>query len=1021
MLHPQPAVGPTGGTSDVLDCAALDAAVGLGATETPRVGLKCNGRASGAPGRFPRLPLATGYEPVRAAGAARRPVQRRSAGQLSAGSRLRRRGNRRRTTARPVASAFGPTLSNGKDDNCDGHVDEAGADGCELYYYNGDSDGFGLEPLSRCLCAPSAPYSTQSTGDCDDNNAQVFPGATESCNNKDDDCSGAADEPGSLGCAQLYADGDKDNYGTGAPSCLCGGPSGWSSSAGDCNDADPGVKPSALELCNTKDDDCDDLIDEEGAFGCAQWYFDQDEDGYGASAKWKCQCAATGLYSAPEPADCDDTNASKFPGNTETCNTTDDNCNGQVDEGVLATFFKDADGDGFGGITPLQACAAPTGYAASSGDCSDFNPDIFPGATEVCNDIDDNCNGKTDDGLPVVDLYTDLDGDGFGAKQAIPKKKCLFAGGASPFGYSTDHTDCNDSNATVYPKAPELCDGLLNNCAGTVVDSTCPTKCEGAWPVKVGGSAGYSVVGQLDSDNELEVLAQNEGAVRVLEHDGTVKWSIPLSVSYSYPVLADMNGDNTMDVIVGAHGGNLHILNGLTGATLATVNTGTNLGYYGAVAFDVDRDGVTDVIPTGVAPYKLVLFNANLTVKQIVALPTLGEPYLLATPLLADLNGDGTPEIGLGSGSWGCQSDPQTCQGHFYLYNTAGAYVNDPTWTDPAKPWFQITSYPAETASEGTWPMLVDADGDGVQEVSLYFSNYAGASKSFIWNKDGTEHAASGVAWNATFPVLSPVLADGTLSPTGALAHTGGPVADVDGDGVYEVLGAVAGGVGLRKGGVLMDGYPIKLGAGPVVIADLERDSHLDMLFHSGSNNAVNCYTLGEGTYDESRILSYGTTDGVGRMHAYTGSHDPFEPNDRGIFDAPASTNPVYDSRAFRISAFRDVFASGGGWTHRLHALIGKQGDRDYYVLNGGIIQVSLTGLTKDYDLFVHQFHPNGTYINTLTSANAGAANESITCHSTNNCAQTGVHKTLIIEVRGKDPTKDYGPMPYTLVTNWAQ
>ena len=358
--------------------------------------------------------------------------------------------------------------------------------------------------------------------------------------------------------------------------------------------------------------------------------------------------------------------------------------------------------------------------------------------------------------------------------------------------------------------------------------------------------------------------------------------------------------------------------------------------------------------------------------------------------------------------------------GRLYVYDKTGAYMNDPTWANPALPWFQVTSFPTSTASEGTWPVYADLDGDGVEELSLYFSNYTGGSKSFVWSVDGKEHVTSGVAWNATFPVTAPIVANGTLSPTGALASVGGPVADVDGDGVYEVIGNVTGGVGIRKAGAILDGYPIKLSAGPSVIADLDRDSRMDILFHSSSNNSVNCYTLGEGSYDELKILNYGTVDGIGRNHNATGSRDPFEPNDRGAFNAPASVQPLVDSRAFRISGLRDVFQSGGGWTHRLHALVGHAGDRDYYSLSGGIIAVTLSGGGRDYDLYVHQFRPDGTYIDTLSSTKTGTAAEAITCHPTNNCQLTSTAKTFIIEVRGKDPAADFGQVPYTLSTSWA-
>ena len=99
-------------------------------------------------------------------------------------------------------------------------------------------------------------------------------------------------------------------------------------------------------------------------------------------------------------ADCDDTDPSVFPGAVEACNGIDDNCNGGLDEGLpRSPFFPDGDSDGFG-VTDdrVAACAPPPGHVPFGGDCDDVDAAVRPGATEVCDGVDNNCDGTTDEG-----------------------------------------------------------------------------------------------------------------------------------------------------------------------------------------------------------------------------------------------------------------------------------------------------------------------------------------------------------------------------------------------------------------------------------------------------------------------------------------------------------------------------------------------------------------------------------------------------------------------------------------------
>jgi hypothetical protein len=115
--------------------------------------------------------------------------------------------------------------------------------------------------------------------------------------------------------------------------------------------------------------------------------------------------------------DCDDNDASRFPGADEQCDGIDNDCDDVVDEDVTVTFYADADGDGFGDAgSSTEACEASPGWVENADDCDDADSTVFPAATEVCNDADDDCDGLTDEDLPTA--YADADGDGWGDPDA---------------------------------------------------------------------------------------------------------------------------------------------------------------------------------------------------------------------------------------------------------------------------------------------------------------------------------------------------------------------------------------------------------------------------------------------------------------------------------------------------------------------------------------------------------------------------------------------------------------------------
>ena len=107
---------------------------------------------------------------------------------------------------------------------------------------------------------------------------------------------------------------------------------------------------------------------------------------------------------------------------TESCDGIDNDCDGQVDDGLMVDWYLDSDGDGYGDDSmSLNACAQPSGYVLADSDCNDSDFDINPVVTEICDaNIDNDCNGFADDLDSALDLatastwYLDSDGDGDG-------------------------------------------------------------------------------------------------------------------------------------------------------------------------------------------------------------------------------------------------------------------------------------------------------------------------------------------------------------------------------------------------------------------------------------------------------------------------------------------------------------------------------------------------------------------------------------------------------------------------------
>jgi len=240
------------------------------------------------------------------------------------------------------------------------------------------SDGITQTQCNRPVNYYAASELNGLSNDCDDNNANAFPGNPEVCDGVDNNCDGNIDEGVQT---PYYQDSDNDGFGNPNVSQLaCIAPPGFVEDNTDCDDTDPLEFPGQI------------------------WFKDFDGDQYGdGTSLFQCT-RPVDYYAASElisvDLDCDDNNANAFPGNTEVCDGVDNNCDGNIDEGLpLNTYYRDSDNDTYGdpNVT-TSSCSAPAGYVLDNTDCDDSNAAINPGATEICDGVDNNCDGNIDEG-----------------------------------------------------------------------------------------------------------------------------------------------------------------------------------------------------------------------------------------------------------------------------------------------------------------------------------------------------------------------------------------------------------------------------------------------------------------------------------------------------------------------------------------------------------------------------------------------------------------------------------------------
>ncbi len=790
------------------------------------------------------------------------------------------------------------------DNDCDGDVDEELP--ATTWHRDQDGDGFGDPSWTEELCAKVTGW-TLDDRDCGPSDSTIFPGATEYCDGQDHDCDGLTMEADSFDMVLWWTDGDSDGYGAGLPDLACEALVGTVGNGDDCDDTRSDVSPRAPEVCDAlgTDEDCDGLADDldEWVAGGTQWYPDNDGDGVGAIVEptWACD-RPRGFVETT--LDCDDGDPLVLPTAVELCNGVDDDCEGTVDEGAAdeRAWYQDRDEDGYGDATStLSACAPPVGYARWPGDCNDRNDTIHPAAdesacdsttdlncdgytgetdndgdgwfaclecndgdiavspdaTEVCNEVDDDCDGRIDiDAIDGAIWYADADGDGYGDASSVVNE-C-----EDPIGYVADNTDCDDTTRTTFPGAPETCattddddcDGDPNEldavlCTDWYADldgdsfgalSVCACTAYGIYDQATGDDCddidssvfpgafeecGDSVDQDCDGTDDDCSIADADGLV-IGALDGD-------SLGTSITTLGDVDGDGLNDVVIGG-----------IGMESATVNGGGASLVVGP--FDTSRD-----------------LNAARTAfwEGIVT----GDDAGAAVNGSVDIDGDGSREFVVGSPG---NDDAGRSAGTAYLVEEASGQLSLGA--------VALLSVRGEYPYDGLGSTLllgVDVDDDGRREAifGAYGNDENGAESGAVYLfelPDGGARAAT----------EADIIVRGDVHDRLAILPPE-PV-DVDGDGTHDL---VIGGWGIDGDALVAGGVAIFLGpiSGSLAIADAD---------------AVH---LGEGNQDEAgRALDTRDADGDGTPDLLVGA----PANDGGATDAGAAyllIGPVTTGRTF--------------------------------------------------------------------------------------------------------------------------
>ncbi len=626
---------------------------------------------------------------------------------------------------------------------------------------------------------------------------------------------------------------------------------------GDANDSDSSVYPNATEICDEKDNNQDGVIDEGVTI---PYYQDQDGDGYGLTSSVVNTCSQPVGYSTTD-GDADDSRNTIYPSATEICDNFDNDQDGVVDEGVTTTYYLDSDHDNYGtSAVTIQSCSLPSGYASVSGDADDSRNTIYPGATEVCDNYDNDQDGSTDEGVTTT-YYRDSDGDGFG-NLSVTRSSCSL-----PVGYATNSTDCDDTSSLVNPNQSESsatwdddnCNGTIqqgleygyddeittstsNYFYGNTVSGGCDITGDGIDDVVV------SAVGNGSNGVNGDIFIYRGGSPSLLL-DSTLQYTFSGNdansrTGESLSICGDYNNDGQADLVIGAmyYGGSNEgyaymkagpISSNFTTTTVTASFSGSASNGYLAeemTSGDVTNDSYDDLILMApgqrngthygtayIFAGSSALSGVNATTSARTTIMSDKSPnissmsYHKMSATVLDFNGDGVSDLSLGDSLGSTDASNVINTGQIYLFEGP---IASGTLTSSLNSDY-IISGDADDDRFGWSQASGDFDADGYDDIAVGAKNYSNGDGALyiINNADIVTGSGSGLA-NTLFEGYNDRLGENILAR------------DINSDGVMDV------GVSLlnRQGYAWIEGSQIQAGNYSGLASDSSGLSFLLML-----------------------------------------------------------------------------------------------------------------------------------------------------------------------------------------------